>query len=46
MTVYLMLTIGGNGQSDTVAVFITADETKYAITKMVESFKAAKPSLG
>jgi len=41
MPVYLMLTIDGNGQSDIVAVFITANETKCAITKMVESFKAA-----
>ena len=43
MPIYLMLTIDGNGQSDIVAVFITADETKCAITKMVESFKAVNP---
>ena len=38
-----MLTIDGNGQSDIVAVFITVNETKAAIIKMVESFKAANP---
>ena len=41
MPVYLMLTINGNGQSDIVAVFITANETKVAIMKMIESFKTA-----
>ena len=43
MPVYLMLTIDGNGLSDIVAGFITADETKCAITKTVESFKASNP---
>ena len=43
MPVYLMLTIDGNGQNDIVTVFITANETKVAIMKMIESFKAANP---
>ena len=41
MPVYLMLTIDGNGQSDIVAMFITANEAKVAVMKMIESFKGA-----
>ena len=44
MPVYLMLCIDGNGQSEIVGVFITALETKEAITKMAQVLKTNNPS--
>ena len=41
---YLMLVIDGNGQSEIVSVFLTALETKAAITDMMKAFKLANPS--
>ena len=44
MPLYLMLVIDGNGQSEIVSVFLTALETKAAITDMMKAFKLANPS--
>ena len=44
MPLYLMLVIDGNGQSEIVSVFLTALETKAAITDTMKAFKLANPS--
>ena len=43
MPLYLMLIVDGNGQSEVVSLCLTSLETKEAISKMVQSFKANNP---
>ena len=43
MPLYLMLIVDGNGQSKVVSLCLTSLETKEAISKMVQSFKANNP---
>ena len=40
MPLYLMLAVNSNGCSKIISLFLTVLETKEAISKMVESFKA------
>ena len=44
MPLYLMLVVNSNGCSEMVSLFLTVLETKEAISKMVESFKAVNLS--
>ena len=44
MPVYLMLVVDSNGHSEIVGVCLTALETKEAISKMLQAFKARNPS--
>ena len=43
MPLNLMLVVDGNGQSETVMLFITAVETEIAINNLVQSFKVNNP---
>jgi len=43
MPLYVMLIVDGNGQSEVVSLCLTSLETKEAILKMVQSFKANNP---
>ena len=43
MPLYLMMIVDGNGQSEAVSMCLTSLETKEAITKIVQSFKANNP---
>lgn len=40
MPLYIMLVVDSNGQSEIVAVFLTASETEEAILKMAQAFKS------
>ena len=45
MSLYLMIVIDGNGQSEIVAMFLTLLETKQAITdNMIRAFKEVNPA--
>ena len=43
MPLYLMMCIDGNGQDETVLMFLTMMEIEEAITKMVQTFKCTNP---
>ena len=40
MPLYLMLVVDSNGQSEIIAMYLTALETEEAISKMVQAFKS------
>jgi zinc finger SWIM domain-containing protein 3 len=43
MSVYLLMSIDGNGQGEIVFIFLTTVETESVITKMVQTFKCVNP---